>query len=252
MRGNVVRQLAALAGVAFLAAGCIDSKAVLTVNPDGSATLEHTLYMKKDKDDAGGEKPIDKVKADMQKGVAQLGEGVTLASVTPAAAREGWRGYKIVYSVADVTKLKVGYLPPIGMDETEAADLIRFEFAAGPTAKLTVLRPNIKAGEDKPDGKEDENAAMAAAFEGAVLEFHIAVKGAIAHTNAEHVNAGRTGFLLLRQDIGGMLKDKAALAAAKAMAKLKDPEAILAKLQDPAVQKYVQMQSKPSVVVEFK
>jgi hypothetical protein len=250
MRGNVVRHLAALAGVALLAAGCLDSKAVLTVNPDGSATLEHTLYLKKQQGDK--EMTLDEMKANVEKGVAQLGEGVTVASVAAAEAREGWRGFQIAYKVADITKLKIGYMPPIGMGKQDEADLMRFAFKGGDAPQLTIVRPPIKVGDDKEEPKEEEAAQMAAAFEGAVLEFHLAVKGTIATTNAEHVNATKTGILLFREDLGGLLKDKAALAAVKAMSKIKDAAALAEKLKDATVQKYVKMQSEPSVVIQFK
>ncbi|HUT34994.1 MAG TPA: hypothetical protein VNE39_16000 [Planctomycetota bacterium] len=250
MRGNLVRHLAALAGVALLAAGCLDSKAVLTVNPDGSATLEHTLYLKKQKDDK--ELKLEELKANVEKGVSELGEGVAVASVAAAEAREGWKGFKIVYSVADVSKLKVGYLPPIGAGKADEADLMRFEFKGGAVPKLTIVRPPIKVGEDKEDAKEEENAQMAAAFEGAVLEFHLAVKGTILTTNAEHVNAAKNGLILFREDLGGLLKDKQALATVKAMSKIKDAEVLRTKLKDPTVQKYVQMQPEQSVIVTFK
>ncbi|MBM4040921.1 MAG: hypothetical protein FJ290_20670 [Planctomycetes bacterium] len=250
MRGNVARTLAALAGVALLLAGCLDSKAVLTVNPDGSATLEHTLYLKKQPDDK--ELTPEQMKANVEKGVAQLGEGVAVASVAAAAPREGWRGYKITYSVADITKLKIGYLPPIGMGKQDEDDLMRFEFKAGAVHQLTIVRPPIKAGEEKEEGKDDLDAEMAAAFEGAVLEFHLAVKGTIVTTNADHVNAAKTGILLFREDLGGLVKDKAALATVKAMSKIKDAAVLAEKLKDATVQKYVQMQSQPSVVVTFK
>ncbi|MBM4030578.1 MAG: hypothetical protein FJ291_02195 [Planctomycetes bacterium] len=248
MRGNLVRLLVALAGGALVLVGCIESKATLTVNPDGSGTLEQTLYIKQQEGQDAKELTVEKVKENCTKGAAQLGEGVTLASVAAAEPRPKWNGFKITYNVADISKLKVGYLPPMGGGKADPDELMTFQFKPG---QLTIVRPPLKVGEEKEGGKDDD-AAAAAAFEGANIEFHLRVKGAITTTNAEHVNADKTGLLLFREDLGGLLKDKQALAIAKAMGKIKDPAELRAKLKDATLAKYVQMQSEDTVTIEFK
>jgi len=252
MGGNLVRHLAALAGVALLLVGCLDSKAVLTVNPDGSGTLEHTLYVKQQKEQGAKELTLDEMKANCEKTASSLGEGVKVASVSAAEARAGWKGFKILYTFADVAKVKVGYLPAMGDMKTEAKDLMSFEFKGGAQPVLTIVRPPLSVGDDKEGQKEDDDPQIAAAFEGAKIEFEVRVKGTITKTNAENVTADKAGVVLLREDIGGLLKDKQALAIAKALGKIKDAQALRAKLKDTALAKYVQMEPEPIVTIEFK
>ena len=255
MRVKVAKALPVLAGAILLLVGCLDSKTVLTVNKDGSATLVQTLYMKPPQ--AGmnvKEKTLDEVKADCGKLAPMLGEGVTLKSATALEPRDQWKGYKIVYAVPDVTKLKVGFMPAISpMMKTESKDLLTFEFQGGAEPKLTVVRPPINAGGKQGDDEEAEpNPEMVKAFDGMRLAFEVCVNGTITSTNATTVNADKTGVVLLVEDVGGLIKDKEAYAAMKALSKLKDPDAIRTQLKSALIQKYIKFEPEDKVTIQFK
>ena len=194
------------------------------------------------------------MKADCAKIAAMLGEGVTLKSVTALQPRDGWKGYQIVYAVADVTKLKVGYVPPMnaGM-KTDDDKLLAFEFQGGATPQLTIVRPPIRMGGTQGDDDDKgPDPRMVQAVDGMRLAFEVRVDGTIAKTNATHVTEDKTGVVLLVEDIGGIVKDREAYAALRALSKLKDPEAIRAQLKGAAIQKYVKFEPEERVTIQFK
>jgi len=254
MRRSVGWGILLVAGLPLILWGCLDSKTVLTVNTDGSGTIEQTLYVKSDKEEKGAkEKGPEEVRAECAKTAETMGEGVAVKSVTPLEPRGQWKGFKITYAFTDITKVKVGFLPPLAASmKTADKDLLRFEFQGGAQPKLTIVRPALNMGDQKEEEEKEPPAEMLAAFEGARVEFEVRVNGTITSTNASLVNAEKTGLTLLKEDIGGLLRDKAAMAALKALAKLKDPKEIRDKLQDAAVKKYVQMEPEERVTIEFK
>lgn len=237
-----------LIGLMLVACGCFDSKVTVAVNTDGSGTIEHEMYVRVEKADEKP-KPIEEVKTSCEKAATTMGEGVTVKAVAELPAKGAWRGYRIEYAFTDVTKVKIGYLPLGGQSQPSEESLIRFGFQAGAQPKLTIARPQgTPGGEDKDDEPAPE---MVKAFDGARIEFSVRVNGKITSTNAALVNAERNGLVLLRQDVGGLLKDKAAMAALKAISKLKDPKEIQARLQNSAVKKYVEMEPAQEVTVQF-
>jgi len=250
MRRHVGWGLLVMVGMSLMFWGCLDSKTVVTVNSDGSGTIEQTAYMKIE-GEGMKEKTLDEMKADCEKSAKALGEGVTVKSVTSLEPKGKWKGFKIVYAFADVTKVRIGLVPPMGDLKTSAEDQYRFEFQGGAQPKLTIVRPPMKMGDDKEDEKEPP-AEMLAAFEGMKLEFDLKVNGTITNTNAESVNADKNTITLIREDIGGMVRDKEAMKAAKAMGKVKDPKDIRAALKNPVVAKYIQMEPEEKITIEFK
>src|SRR5438128_472470 len=115
-----------LAGLLVVLTGCIQSKAVLTINKDGSATLEQTAYMAKMDvpGAAAGESPFDEKKLPAQSAewAKSMGEGVTVKSAAALKDKAGWDGVKLVYAIKDVSKFSVGYLPPIGTEMAKPDD----------------------------------------------------------------------------------------------------------------------------------
>ena len=230
--------------------GCLDSKTEVTVNSDGSGSIEQVIYMKAQGLNAK-EKTPDEMKADCEKSAKALGEGVTVKSITPLEPKGQWKGFKIVYAFADITKVKIGVIPPMGDLKTSPEDQYQFEFQAGAQPKLTIVRPPFKMGDDKEDEKEPP-AEMLAAFEGMKIAFGVRVNGTITNTNADAANVDKNAVALLRQDIGGIVRDKEAMKAAKAMGKVKDPKDIRAALKNPLVAKYIQLEPEERVTIEFK
>lgn len=115
------RLLAALLPVIALG-GCLQSTAIVKVNPDGSGTIENQTLMtsaalaqiRQFSGAFGGAnaKPVDPFSEDEARSLAsQMGDGVTLLSSSPlrSAAAEGRTS---AYAFTDITKLRVSQTPP--------------------------------------------------------------------------------------------------------------------------------------------
>jgi len=238
----------ALPVLVLLAAGCLDSKTVVKVSRDGSGTIEQTIYIKPQANVK--EKTLEEQRAGCVKMAAAMGEGVSLKSVEAIEPREGWKGLRVVYAFQDVTRLRIGYLPPLSGKPPDAEDQYRFEFRSGDAPQLTVVRPAIKV--EKKEASADQDASMAQAFAGCVVEFHVVAEGTVTKLNASYPNEAKTGAVLFRYDVGGVYNDKAALAAIRALCKLTDAKEVATKLQEPTIKKYLQVEPEERVTLEFK
>jgi hypothetical protein len=259
----------------LLAAGCLDSKTVVTVSPDGSGTIEQTFYTVPP--EGGKERTLDEMRADYAQVARLIGAGVTLKSIEALEPRQGWKGYHIVYAFKDVTRLEITHLPPMSNESSDpgglwelyrfefgsnsladaaglAEELYHFEFRGGDSPQLTVVRPAVRVVDPPTVGEKNEKTADndASLFAGCHVEFHVAVRGTITKTNATYPNEAKTGALLFHYNMGDLYKDAAALAAVRALCKLKDPKEAAAKLKDATIVKYLQVEPEERVTVEFK
>lgn len=200
MSRKLTLSVVGLVGLVLLA-GCIKAKTVVTVEKDGSGTVEQTMHTKAlDLGFPGMEKPTPEeelaaAREQAEKNAQKMGEGVTVQAVERAAPRDGWSGIRTVYAFQDVTKLNVEPMPdaelggglqmggpgpggagfpPAGpgaepgetapMEEEDDDDPVRFEFTAGPTPKLTILTPPMTppAEAGPPEGEgNQQEQAMA-------------------------------------------------------------------------------------------
>jgi hypothetical protein len=115
---RMIAYVGAIAASLLLSA-CFEMSAVVTVNKDGTATIEETALlgaqlkammasMPADGGGQGGPNIKDLVpdKAKAEERAKKLGEGVTVKSHEAVKAPDGREGVKVTYAVADVSKLK--------------------------------------------------------------------------------------------------------------------------------------------------
>ena len=196
-----MRTLLALA-LAVVLSGCFYVDSVLTVRPDGSATLRDEVtfsgmaLLALAEDEETGEAPFGE--DDLAERAATLGAGVRLASFE---RRED--GFVAVYDVDDVRQLQYA-TPEVLGDEgdgsgPEGVDL-SFAFDGGDPATLRVLVP--KPEPDKPAEPVDTTAVdpaeqarmltmMRSFFADARVTVAVEVEGEIVETNAAYVDGPR-------------------------------------------------------------
>ena len=224
-----------LAGLALT--GCIKSKTLVVVNPDGSGSIVVETKMSPQMAQmvggmadsfagaAGGADVAKTAKKDplfdeeqLKKDAAKYGEGVSFAKARKAEDN-GWRGSFAVYSFADITKVKI----PLSDDKKvgpggDAASkddrpkkFITFAFAGGATKTLTVNVPQEEQKTDAAKPKDAKADASAAAMMGPVMgmlqgmEVGIAikVKGEIVKSNATNKD-GTNGVVIMHMDADKM------------------------------------------------
>ena len=183
-RKQVVLSLLVLAA-ALTAGGCIELKTIVTVEKDGSGTVEQTVYYTEMDAGAFGmtfdvegaeangfdfgdavKKPSEEEKlattrAQAEKIAASMGEGVTLQTVEPLPPRNGRKGVRIVYAFKDINKLRVDPLPEV----TLGGGGMQIGDAGG---------PDLGAGDFPADGQFGESPAPAAEEEGDKVRFEFA------------------------------------------------------------------------------
>lgn len=168
---------------------CLEYKGVVTINKDGSATLEETSLIgpqfkammgsvtPKDKDGAA-----DRSKAEERAKV--LGEGVMVKSHEEITQPNGSTGMKVVYTVPDITKLK--YAPEGSKDKKKVFTFTR----SGNT--LTIHNPedqkDIPLAPEMPrDAKREQLGGIKPMLAGLHFNIEVKVPGGIASTDASHV-----------------------------------------------------------------
>lgn len=187
-------------------------KSVVTVNKDGSATIEETALvsaqLKAMLSGAGASDPgnpaaglkemlPDKAKAEER--AKSLGEGVTVKSHEEVSLPDGRGGVKVVYAVADITKLK--YVPVESKGQQGGEDNKPMTFALSGST-LTIISPDEKPKQpaaDKPKVPKEQLAAQVAMMKPMVagLRMTVEIKSAsgIASSDATHVSGDTVTFL---------------------------------------------------------
>ncbi len=204
----------ALAALAVVLSGCFHLSSLLTVRPDGSATLRDEVTLSgfalmalQNAAEAGGDEPREMFEREAFEARAEaLGEGVQLVSFEPAED-----GYVAVYAVPDVRRLRYT-TPDVPGDEGDGESRsmgerldLSFAFDEADPATLRIVVPKPEA--DKPEAptpdadgmvktEEAVDPADQARMLGMLREFFadarmtvsVAVEGDVVETNAAHVD----------------------------------------------------------------
>ncbi len=239
-----------LAVVASLGlASCLEVKSVVTVNKDGTATIEETALlgaqlaaMMKQGGGAGGPgeqlKGMVLDKAQAEERAKLLGDGVTVKSHEEVTNPDGKTGAKVTYAVADIRKLKYKPFEPDSKGESKS-EPITFALEG---SSLSITNPD--ADKKKGDGtaKPKKSAEEIAQMKGQIammkpmfagMRMTIEVKGAggIGSTDASHQKDGTITYmdmqidkLLDKPEVFGEIMESADsnLSMAEAAAKFKD------------------------------
>lgn len=199
----------------FSLASCLEIKNTITVNKDGTATVEETTLLGAQLAAMmaqGGGGPgeqlkglvMDKAKAEER--AKQLGEGVTVKSIEEVKSPDGKSGNKVIFAVADIRKLK---FQPNSPDQKEKKEEENMVFALeGGTLTITNNSADKKSDAgDKPKKSAEELAQMKAQvammkpmFAGMRVTIDVKAAGGIASTDAAHANGDTITFLDLQFD----------------------------------------------------
>lgn len=204
-----------LAAVTFVLCSCIEIKSTVVVNKDGTATIEESVLLGAQLAAMmqGGQgaqlKGLVMDQADAEKRAKKLGEGVTVKSHEEVKSADGKSGVKVVFAVADVTKLKyVPFEPEQDGKPASTPEPMTFALSG---ANLTITNPEAdkkKGGKDeKPKKSVNELAMMKsqiAMMKPMMAGMHLAieVKGAngIASSDATNLSDGTISFLDVQFD----------------------------------------------------
>jgi hypothetical protein len=203
----ILRALFVVAATVGLSA-CLEVKSVITVNKDGTATIEETALVSAQvkalmgslggqpaaegqPNPAAGLKDMVPDRAKAEERAKELGEGVTLKSHQEITTPDGKSGVKAVYTVADIGKVKYNAFNSKGKDGG-ASKPMTFTMQ-GDT--LTAFNPDDEK-KDKPDAnapkvpKEEMQAQLAMMkpmFAGMRMTMQIKGGAGIASSDATHV-----------------------------------------------------------------
>jgi outer membrane murein-binding lipoprotein Lpp len=216
------RAMMAVVLVALVCAGCIQDQKIFKLKRDGSGTLTEEIYMSPQLTgmmeqmtagmaqamDQGGSKPksaapakaldpLAMFKDDIVKRTAALGPGVKLVSSKAKTNDKGWKGYEVVFSFADITKLKFNLSQDdVGEGEPGApkkkADPLLVEFRKSPQPMVIFKElakakaaPAPKQTESAP-GMEGMAAMMGPMLQGMRISCIVEVDGKITRTTSHH------------------------------------------------------------------
>ncbi|MGV3662452.1 MAG: hypothetical protein ACO1TE_19870 [Prosthecobacter sp.] len=210
-------QLFLLAAASLMLASCLEIKSTVIVSKDGTATIEESVLLGAQLAammQAGGGQGdqlkglvMDKAKAEER--AKKLGEGVTVKSHEEVKTPDGKSGVKVVFAVADLSKLK--YIPFEPEQEGKSPTKGEPMTFAISGSTLTITNPDAdkkKGGDgDKPKKSPEEIAQMKAQmammkpmFAG--MRMAVEVKGAngIASSDATHLNDGSISYVDIQFD----------------------------------------------------
>jgi hypothetical protein len=207
-----------LLAVAFLLTSCIEIQSTVVVSKDGTATIEESVLMGAqlvEMMQVGGTQGdqlkgliLDKAKAEER--AKKLGEGVTVKSHEEVKTPDGKSGVKVVFAVADLSKLK--YVPFEPEQEGKPATVNEPMTFALNGSSLTITNPDADKNKGDGDGAKPKKSAddiammksqmaiMKPMFAG--MHLAVEVKGAngIASSDASHLNDGTISYLDIQFD----------------------------------------------------
>lgn len=210
-------QLFLLAAASLMLASCLEIKSTVIVNKDGTATIEESVLLGAQLAammQAGGGQGdqlkglvMDKEKAEER--AKKLGEGVTVKSHEEVKTPDGKSGVKIVFAVADLSKLKYTPFEPEQKGKPASTSEPMTFALSGSTLTITNPDADKKKGGDleKPKKSPEEIAQMKAQmammkpmFAG--MRMSVEVKGAngIASSDASHLNDGSISYVDIQFD----------------------------------------------------
>lgn len=223
--------------------GCIQVNTVVKLKPDGSGTVEETLFVTKasmqglqammkemegmlPEEGPSGENFNLFDEAKLREIAHDMGEGVTYVSGEKTATDEG-EGYRAIYAFSDVNKLRLNMNPsdkvPSGLGGAATVSVgkeafVTFRFVKGPPAILRVIMPEDMTTENLQPPKvmerlnaDDAQAAMVAdkmkeVSRGTKVSISLEVEGDIVRTNATHRKGSR--ITLMEVDLGKLFENR--------------------------------------------
>jgi hypothetical protein len=256
--------------------GCLNTSTVIRVAPDGSGSLEQTLLfnaksienafagmgLKPSGKSASQSNPVDENM--MKEAAEQLGNGVTLVSVTPVKQPSGFEGVTARFRFDDITKLNTEDVLMPGPAKEAAGDANnRVTFAMtrtlGGTSILTATFNELpgrvkdknapKSGKGgAPDLNDPElRQVVKALVKGFRIGFDLEVIGQVVRTDAEYVTGKR--ITLVEIDVEQLMLEGKKL---NSLDKVLGPDTSIAELR-PYLREVKGLKiNQPVVTVEFR
>ena len=207
--------------------GCIDVHLKLKLKPDGSGTIEETVYMSSamvsmmksfmamgDSAEAANFNLFDE--AELKEEAADYGAGVRYVSGERLTDNER-EGYSAIYEFDDINKIKMEEdvtdkaTGEEGEIENNPEDDITFQFTKGNPAKLIIKMPppkdDIDIDTDEPEAEEEETAEYdewVSEVKNLIKDFAILIQleldGDIVETNATYIDGSTITLIEMRFD----------------------------------------------------
>jgi hypothetical protein len=226
--------LTAALSLALLSTGCIEISTLVTVNKDGSGTLEETVMLSSEiiemitelqksfAEDTAETEPFQFYnEEDLKTQTANFGEEVRYIS-SQKINRDEKEGYVVMYEFRDLNKLKINQNPNSRVklesfeDEPEVEEeFLTFGFMQGDPAEVRVQMPvenNIKADTGSAVVEDTTisdttalNEQLAKIFKDLKISMAIKVDGKITDTNADYVDGSE--ITLLQIDFNELLSN---------------------------------------------
>jgi len=214
---RLIPLLGALAAILLLPA-CFEMSSVVTLNKDGTGSIEETALMgaqlkammgslgESGGGAQGGPNIKDLVpdKAKAEERAKKLGDGVTVKSHEPVKMPDGREGVKVTYAVADINKLR--YQPFDAKDKEGSENKpITFSASGGTvTVSLPPDKPRDKPAAEKPkipaEQMQAQMAMMKPMFAGMRMAVQIKGGGGIASTDASNVSGDTVTIMDIQFD----------------------------------------------------
>ena len=218
--------------------GCLQVDTTVKLNKNGSGTIEEIVMMSSmvvqmmnqfmnSMPDSSGEKQEFKLfkEDELKDKASNYGDGVKYVS-GKEISKDGWEGYKAVYSFKDINKLRMDTDPnkKVELDEggTEVEnDYFSFRFKPGNIAELIIDRPDVSMNEetesDERDSEDTQNHQLddniVKMMDGMRIKISLKPEGNIIKTNASYVDGSEVTLIDL--DFSKLLKNKESLERLK-------------------------------------
>ena len=210
--------------------GCLQSRTVVTVNSDGSGTVEETFLMQKDVVQmlagmGGGESFSLLDRDELEQGVSDYGSGVSLQSAEEMST--GWgTGYRAVYAFDDINQLRVNQNPSddlpsqgadMGGETPSAVEYIQFALSGRNPATLEIIMPEPEEGEmepadssmpedmEAPEFSEQDMQGLASLYTDMSISVDVVVNGQVVDSDATHLDGNRV--TLIEMDFNRILEE---------------------------------------------
>jgi len=244
---HVVTRVVLLLPVVLTCGGCFEFSTVVTVQGDGSGTIEQRVLftpaaLAQIRGLAVGgraEPPAFDLLSEQQARarVTAFGTGVRYVSSTPIDTTEG-RGRDVTYAFTDISHIRLDEQPPVlGGVSSPALDIVTSpvsfvltrESGGNALLRLNVPRPAMP-GRSVPQGPvtqipPDQMAMLRQLFTGARLSIAVEPAGELVRTSSPYVDGRRV--TLIEVDIDDLLMDGGLLLRLQAARTLEDVEAAL-------------------------
>lgn len=217
---RTLRALFAVAATLGLSA-CLEMKSVVTVNKDGTATIEETALLgaqlkamlgslggagapEGQPNPADGLKDLVPDKAKAEERAKEFGEGVTVKSHEEVTTPDGKGGVKVTYAVADIRKVKYA---PFNAKDKESGKSQPMTFSLeGDT--LTIINPPDPEKANKPaetpaipkEQLQAQMAMMGPMFAGMRIAMEVKGGAGIASSDATHFEGDTVTMLDMQID----------------------------------------------------